>query len=68
MGITSVDLSSEEDGFGKGELTDTENPITGVANDSTTPLDFTSVQVFVLALTKTRGGTGVLVWLRSSTA
>ena len=39
MGITSVDLSAEEDGFGDGELTDTENPIRGVADDSTTPVD-----------------------------
>ena len=39
MGITSVDISFEENGFGDGELTDTENPIEGVANDSATPLD-----------------------------
>ena len=37
MGITSVDFSSEEDGFGDGELTDTENPIGRVADDSATP-------------------------------
>ena len=39
MGITSVDFSSEEDGFGDGELTDAENPLGGVANDSAAPVD-----------------------------
>ena len=39
MGINSVDLSSEEDRFGDGGLTDTENPISRVANDSGTPVD-----------------------------
>ena len=38
IGINSADLSSEEDRFGDRELTDTENPIEGVANDSGTPV------------------------------
>ena len=37
MGINSVDFSpDEEEGFGDGELTDTENPIGRVADDSET--------------------------------
>ena len=39
MEVNSVDFSSEEDRFGDGELTDTGNPIDGVANDSGTPVD-----------------------------
>ena len=39
MGIISVDLSSEEDRFGDGELTDTENPISRVADDSGAPVE-----------------------------
>ena len=39
MGITSVDYSSEENGFGDGELINTENAIGGVANNSKTPVN-----------------------------
>ena len=38
-GINSVDFSSEEEGFGDGELTDTENPIGKVADDSEMPIE-----------------------------
>ena len=41
MGINLVDLSSEEDRFGDGELTDTENPIEGVADDFGSPCGLT---------------------------
>ena len=39
MGISSVDLSDEEDGFGDSELTDTQEQDEGVADDLTTPIN-----------------------------
>ena len=37
-GISSVDLSNEEDGFGDGELTDTQDLDEEVANDLSNPI------------------------------
>ena len=37
MGVSSVDLSDEEDGFGDGELTDTQEHDEEVANDLRDP-------------------------------
>ena len=39
MGIPSVDLSGEEDGFGDRELTDTQDLDEEVADDLTNPVD-----------------------------
>ena len=39
MGINSADFFSEENRCGDGELTDTENPVEGIANNSGTSVD-----------------------------
>ena len=67
VGISSVDLSSEEDRFGDKELTDTENPVEGVANNSGTPMDSHSGIGSRPVLLRTRRGVVPLVQLRSLT-
>ena len=59
-GINSVDLSSEEERFGGGELTNTENPVDGVANDSGASGNSHSQIGSCRVLLKARGGVVVL--------
>ena len=60
MGIDSVDPTSEEDRYGDGELTDTENPTDRVADDSGAQLTLIPVLFHVLVLPIARGGLVVL--------
>ena len=66
MGVSSVDLSGEEDGFGDGELTDTQEQDEEVANDLILWILTLVVETVLVVLT--RGETGVLVLQKSSTA